>query len=125
MKNKKLLGIIIGIVLLLIILLVIFMHKSQQNKSISIEMILPSQAKVTYDPILEDVIEVKVGNIFTVGVTLNEINNDDYLYVIKNDDIISVENNKVKAEKPGTAYIHCESKNGKVKSNELKIKVVE
>lgn len=111
---------IIIIINIIFIGLVILFKRSDNYKEIYVDVIEPSNAKIVFNPILGDNIEIKQGDFFTIN-----INSDikDFK-IIDTNNILKVENNKISAESIGKTEIYVISSDKKIKSNIFTINVI-
>ncbi len=124
MKTKKTLIIILAVLILgIIVFSILIFKKNPEQKFISLEMILPSEATVTYDPIMGDIIKLNIGKSATLEATLTGVSKKDTKYVIEDGTIISINNNTIKALKEGDTKIYMIDKKENIKSNTINVKV--
>ena len=125
MKNKKIYFVIVIIIVVVSIILFVMYKKTDKEKSISIEMVLPSKAVITYDPVFGDVISLTLGDTATFEISTKNINKKQVEYVITDNNVAQIKDNVLTGINSGTTTIYAKDKTGKITSNEIKIKVGE
>lgn len=124
-KGKIILGIIGVLIIGLIIYLVIPKNKVE---GLSIEMAIPNEGKIVDNPILGTTLELQVGKTIKLLDTIypKDIKNAKVEYISENENVAYVdENNMIVGKSVGTTKIYLQTTNGKIKSNSIKITIVE
>lgn len=124
MKTKKnLLSIIILLSIIMIIFVILIFLKDSKEKSISLEVVLPSEATIIYDPILGDKLKLDIGRSATIKPLYIGINKNDTKYIIEDESIVSIDNNIIKALKKGNTKVYIANLINDIKSNIINIEV--
>lgn len=128
MKKKKIdkkIYIIIALILLIIIVGIIIFIKRKANYEAYLELNLKdSNTKVIYSPNNTQKLELTIGNTLTLNHTFTNNKEHKYKYIIKDNDIITIENDKIIAQKEGVTNVYLKTNDG-VKSNIIYVTVID
>jgi len=123
-KSHKVLIIIITFVIIIAsILLLSFFSKKDYN--IFLEMYMPndSYGYVVYSPGNNNEFNLYKNSYLNIEYSFSDNKNRDIKYIVDNNEVISIENNKLIAKNIGTAKIYIKT-NDNVESNIITVNVV-
>ncbi|MBQ7140571.1 MAG: hypothetical protein IJO32_03625 [Bacilli bacterium] len=110
-----------NIIICCIISIILVIILKNNTESIYVDIVNPSNAKVVFNSILGDSVEIKRGNFITI-----DINSDlDEYKIIDTNNLLKIENNRISAENIGKTEIYVISLDEKIKSNIYTINVIE
>jgi len=126
MKNKKNIILISLITIFILILIIIYFFTNKKDYQIFLDMYMPndSYGYIVYSPGNNNEFNLYKNSYLNLEYVFSDKKERKIEYVINNNDIINIENNKIIAKNVGTSKIYIKTKDN-IKSNVITINVVE
>ncbi|MBQ7141096.1 MAG: hypothetical protein IJO32_06305 [Bacilli bacterium] len=121
-KNKNLVY-IIGIILIIFVILIFYLNR--KNYEVYLDLYMPSDSYgyVIYSPSNQNEFNLYKNSYLNIEYTFNDNKNRKIEFIISDNNIIEIKNNKIYAKNIGTTSIYIKTKDD-VKSNIVNINVV-
>jgi len=126
MKNKKNIILISLITIFILILIIIYFFTNKKDYQIFLDMYMPndSYGYIVYSPGNNNEFNLYQNSYLNLEYVFSDKKERKIEYVINNNDVINIENNKIIAKNVGTSKIYIKTKDN-IKSNVITINVVE
>ena len=124
LKRKK--WIIVGIIIGILIIILIYHFMGKKNYKVFLDMYMPndSYGYIIYSPGNNSEFNLYKDSYLNVEYSFSDKVNRDVTYVIENEDIVSIDNNKLVAKNNGTTEIYIKTKDN-IESNIITVNVVD
>ncbi len=122
-KSKK--WVIVGILIGILIIILIYYFAGKKNYRIFLDMYMPddSYGYIVYSPGNNSEFNLYKDSYLNLEYTFSDKKDRNITYVIENENIIDIDNNKLIAKNYGTTEVYIETKDN-IKSNIITINVV-
>ncbi len=124
LKRKK--WIIVGIIIGILIIILIYQFMGKKNYKVFLDMYMPndSYGYIVYSPGNNSEFNLYKDSYLNVEYSFSDKVNRDITYVIENEDVVSIDNNKLVAKNNGTTEIYIKTKDN-IESNVIIVNVVD
>lgn len=124
LKRKK--WIIVGIIIGILIIILIYHFMGKKNYKVFLDMYMPndSYGYIIYSPGNNSEFNLYKDSYLNVEYSFSDEVKRDITYVIENEDVVSIDNNKLVAKNNGTTEIYIKTKDN-VESNIITVNVVD
>lgn len=124
LKRKK--WIIVGIIIGILIIILIYHFMGKKNYKVFLDMYMPndSYGYIIYSPGNNSEFNLYKDSYLNVEYSFSDKVDRDITYVIENEDVVSINNNKLVAKNNGTTEIYIKTKDN-IESNIITVNVVD
>lgn len=124
LKRKK--WIIVGIIIGILIIILIYHFMGKKNYKVFLDMYMPndSYGYIIYSPGNNSEFNLYKDSYLNVEYSFSDEVKRDITYVIENEDVVSIDNNKLVAKNNGTTKIYIKTKDN-IESNIITVNVVD